>query len=135
AHGDPASDLPTVLLALDATLAVHGPSGDREVGAADFFTGFFETALAPDEVLTEVRVPKTEGAGWSYQKFHRRSQDWAIVGVAAVLSRQNGGYAHAALALPKPGDRPLRAREGEGRLPETGHPRAAAQAAADGTRP
>src|SRR5947208_6593165 len=85
AHGDPASDLPAVLLALDATFVATGSGGEREIGAADFFTGLFETALHPDEVLTEIRVPKTDGAGWSYQKFHRRAQDWAIVGVAAVL--------------------------------------------------
>src|SRR5215471_6723050 len=61
-HGDPASDLPAVLLALDATFAVKGPSGERTIAASDFFQGFLETALAPDELLTEIRVPKT-GAG------------------------------------------------------------------------
>ncbi|HEX8802829.1 MAG TPA: FAD binding domain-containing protein, partial [Acidimicrobiales bacterium] len=78
AHGDAASDLPAALLALRATLVVQGPRGTREVPVDDFFTGLLETALAPDEVLTEVRVPKSTG-GWSYQKFNRRAQDWAIV--------------------------------------------------------
>ncbi|MBO0693609.1 MAG: xanthine dehydrogenase family protein subunit M, partial [Acidimicrobiaceae bacterium] len=85
AHGDPASDLPAVALALGATFTVKGPSGSREVPATEFFKGFLETALAPDEVLTEITVPKIEGAGWSFQKFNRRAQDWAIVGVAAVV--------------------------------------------------
>jgi carbon-monoxide dehydrogenase medium subunit len=84
AHGDPASDLPAAVLALGATLVATGPGGAREIAADDFFQGFLETALAEDELLTEIRVPKVTGAGWSFQKFNRRAQDWAIVGVAAV---------------------------------------------------
>jgi len=69
AHGDPASDLPTVLVALDAELDVAGPGGTRTVAATDFFQGVFTTALGPADVLTEVRVPKLGGdAGWSYLK-------------------------------------------------------------------
>ena len=90
AHGDPASDLPAVLLALRATLVAQGPSGTREIGVDDFFTGFLETALQPDELLTEIRVPKMAGAGWSFQKFNRRAQDWAIVGVACVRNGSTG---------------------------------------------
>ena len=82
AHGDPASDLPAVLLAADATLVARGSGEERTIAANDFFVGFLETALAPDELLTEIRFPKTTG-GWSFQKFNRRAQDWAIVGVAA----------------------------------------------------
>ncbi len=88
AHADPASDLPAVVLALGATLVARGPDGEREIPAREFFTGFLESALAPDELLTEIRVPKIEAQGWSFQKFNRRAQDWAIVGVAAV--RANG---------------------------------------------
>lgn len=84
AHGDPASDLPAVVLALGGTLVAQGPGGRREIPAGEFFTGFLETALEPGEVLVEVRVPASPG-GWSFQKFNRRAQDWAIVGVAAVL--------------------------------------------------
>src|SRR5207302_6290451 len=84
AHGDPASDLPAVVLALGGTLVAKGPNGERQIAATDFFQGFLETALQPDELLTEIRLPKVAGAGWSYQKFNRRAQDWAIVGVAAV---------------------------------------------------
>ena len=85
AHGDPASDLPAAVLALDATLVVEGPSGRREIPAGDFFVGFLETAVGPDEMLTEIRVPKAPG-GWSFQKFNRRAQDWATVGVAAATN-------------------------------------------------
>ncbi|HEV7204227.1 MAG TPA: xanthine dehydrogenase family protein subunit M [Jatrophihabitans sp.] len=92
-HGDPASDLPAAVLALGATLVVTGPAGPREVAAADFFRGFLETAVEPDEMLTEIRVPKMEGAGWSFQKFNLRAQDWAIVGVAAVGPQAGGGIA------------------------------------------
>lgn len=83
AHADPASDLPATTLALGATYVVQGPKGSREIKASDFYLGFLESALAPDEMLTEIRVPKMNGAGWSFQKFNRRAQDWAIVGVAA----------------------------------------------------
>src|SRR5204863_7489218 len=88
AHGDPAGDLPTVLLGLDAEFVAQGPNGTRTIEASDFFTSLFETELASDEVLTEIRVPKTT-VGWSFMKFQRRAQDWAIVGVSAV--RSNGG--------------------------------------------
>jgi aerobic carbon-monoxide dehydrogenase medium subunit len=93
AHGDPASDLPAAVLALGATMVISGPSGDREVPAQEFFHDFLETAIAPDELLTEIRLPKSGSAGWSYQKFNLRAQDWAIVGVAAVGAQAGGGVA------------------------------------------
>ena len=70
-------------LALGATYVAHGPKGERLIAAKDFYKGFLENALAPDEMLTEIRVPKLNMTGWSFQKFNRRAQDWAIVGVAA----------------------------------------------------
>ena len=88
AHSDAASDLPATTLALGATYVAQGPNGTREIAATDFFQGFLTTSLAADEMLTEIRVPKMNGAGWSFQKFNRRAQDWAIVGVAAW--RQDG---------------------------------------------
>ena len=103
AHGDPASDLPAVCLALGATFTVAGRSGTREVAAADFFRGFLETALGSDELLTEISVPDVAGAGWSFQKFNRRAQDWAIVGVAAVRNGTTG------VGLINMGPTPLRA--------------------------
>ena len=92
AHGDPASDLPTICLTLDAVIVAQGPNGSREIGSAEFFRGFFDTALHEDEIITEVRVPKVGNAGWSYLKFRQRSLDWATVGVAAPVS-----YTHLTL--------------------------------------
>ena len=83
AHADPASDLPATTLALGATYVVQGPNGTREIPAGSFYEGYLTSVLAADEMLTEIRVPKMNGAGWSFQKFNRRAQDWAIVGVAA----------------------------------------------------
>lgn len=129
AHGDPASDLPTVLLALDADLVVQGPGGERTIAAADFFLGFLETALGPLDVLREIRVPKLGGAGSAYVKFTRRAQDWATVAVAAVV---NGG---ARVALTNMGATPLRALGVEQALAGGASARDAAQAAAEGTSP
>jgi carbon-monoxide dehydrogenase medium subunit len=110
AHGDPASDLPAVALALDAELTLQGPEGTRTVAARDFFQGVFQTAVGPADVLVEIRVPKLTGAhGWSFLKFHRRAQDWATVGVAAVTRRENGAIDDAAIALVNMGATPLRA--------------------------
>ena len=93
AHADPASDLPATTLALGATYVVQGPNGTREIPASSFFHGFLQSDLAEDEMLTEIRVPKMNGAGWSFQKFNRREQDWAIVGVAAWRGSHGSGVA------------------------------------------
>lgn len=130
AHADPASDIPTVLLALDATLVVKGPGGERTVPASEFWKGIFESALGSQDLLTEIRVPKLAGAGWNYQKFHPRAQDWAIVGVAAVAS--NGGVK---LALTNMGDKPLRAGAVEQALASGSDPAAAAEQVLEGTNP
>jgi aerobic carbon-monoxide dehydrogenase medium subunit len=130
AHGDPASDIPAVLCALEATIVVRGPDGERTVGAGDFFRGFFEVDLSPQEMITEIRVPKLGGAGWSYQKFHHRAQDWAVVGVAAVAD--NGS---ARVALTTMGETPLRARGVEEALGSGSSPAEAAARAAEGTSP
>ena len=111
AHADPASDLPATTLALGATYVVQGPNGTREIAAADFYQGFLESALAADELLTEIRVPKLTGAGWSFQKFNRRAQDWAIVGVAAW--RQNG---RSGVGLVNMGSTPILATSVSGAL-------------------
>jgi len=92
AHADSASDLPATTLALGATYVVQGPNGQRDIAAQHFYKGFLESALAPDEMLVEIRVPKTTG-GWSFQKFNRRAQDWAIVGVAAWRNGKDSGVA------------------------------------------
>ncbi len=132
AHCDPASDMPTVLLALGAQLVVQGPGGSRTVGASDFFKGFFEPDLAANEVLTEIRVPKTADRGWSYIKFHRRAMDWALVGVAAVAGSNGDG---TAVALTNMGETPLRAAAVEQALAGGADPATAAQQAAEGTHP
>ena len=127
AHGDPASDLPAVVLALGGTLVVQGPGGRREIAASDFFTGFLETALSPDEMLIEVRLPKTGSAGWSFQKFNRRAQDWAIVGVAYAAGHGVG--------LINMGSVPMRASGVEAALASGASAADAAAVAAEGTEP
>ena len=129
AHGDPAADQPAVLLALEAELVVRGPDGERTVTAADFFTNVFQTALGPQDMLTEIRVRPLDG-GWSYLKFRRRSQDWATVGVAAV--QVDGG---ARVALTNMGATPLRAATVEEALAGGADAAAAAEQAAGGTSP
>ena len=115
-HGDAASDLPSALLALDANFVVKGPGGERTVAAGDFFEDYLQTTLAPDEVLTEIQVPKLGDAGWSYKKFNRRAQDWAVVGVAAVVKRSNGSIGSARIGLTNMGSTPLRATAAENAL-------------------
>jgi aerobic carbon-monoxide dehydrogenase medium subunit len=132
AHGDPASDLPAALLALRATLVARGPGGEREIAADDFFIGFLETALAPDEILTEVRVPAVPGVGWAFEKFNRRAQDWAIVGVTAVMTNGSGG---PGVGLVNMGSQPLRAAGVEDALRSGASPGDAAARADEGTEP
>lgn len=127
AHADAASDLPAAVLALGGTIVAQGPNGTREIAATDFFTGYFESVLAPDEMVTEVRVPADTG-GWSYQKFNRRAQDWAIVGVAVA----DGGKG---VALVNMGSTPIRASATEAALASGASAADAAAMAADGTEP
>ncbi|HEV8175157.1 MAG TPA: xanthine dehydrogenase family protein subunit M [Actinoplanes sp.] len=110
AHADPAGDLPAVALALGAELVAQGPNGRRSIPARDFFVDYLETALSPDELLVEVRVPKL-GSGWGfhYEKLHRVAQAWAIVGVAAAVRRDDGSIAEARIGLTNMGRTPVRA--------------------------
>jgi carbon-monoxide dehydrogenase medium subunit len=128
AHGDPASDLPAVVLALGGSLVVQGPSGTRSVDAATFFHTFLETDLAPDELLTEIRVPPATG-GWAYQKFNRRAQDWAIVGVCVA------GNGATRVSLVNMGSTPLRAIAVESALAAGAPAAEAAGLAAEGLDP
>jgi len=127
AHGDPAGDLPAVLLALDADLVVRGPAGERVEPASGFFRGIYETALGPQDVLTEIRVPRIAAGG--YLKFVRRAQDWATVGVAVVA---NGGVR---VGLTSMGSTPLRARGVEEALASGADAAAAAARADEGADP
>jgi aerobic carbon-monoxide dehydrogenase medium subunit len=108
-HADPAGDLPAVITALDATLIAHGPGGSRSISPAGFFTDYLSTSLAPGEILTSIRVPKLDGWGYRYEKFHVTAQAWAIVGVAAVARRSNGHVAQARVGLTNMGSVPVRA--------------------------
>ena len=126
AHADPAADLPAAVVASDATLQAQGPSGRRSIRADDFFTGYFETALGPDEMLVEIRVPRTGPNGAHYEKFTRRANDWAIVAVATVAGR---------IALANMADVPMRATGVEQALAGGESVEDAAQLAADGTFP
>jgi aerobic carbon-monoxide dehydrogenase medium subunit len=129
-HGDPAGDMPCVLLALDASLVATGPDGaTRVIAAEQFFTGLFETALAPNEVLTEIRIPRPSD-GWSFLKFSRRAQDWALVGVSAV--RSDGGVR---VALTNMGLTPLRATAVEEAIATGADVPEAATHAVEGTAP
>jgi carbon-monoxide dehydrogenase medium subunit len=137
-HADPAADLPAVALALDAELVAAGPNGRRTIAAADFFVDYLQTALEPDELLVEVRLPKL-GDGWGvhYEKFRRVAQSWAIVGVATAVQRSNGSIGQARVALTNMGSTPLRATATEAALAgvDAGGVAAAAEHAADGTSP
>ena len=135
-HGDPASDMPAVMLALGAELDVRGKGGTRSIPVSDFFTGVFETALAPDEALVEVRVPKLGAStGWAYLKANRRAQDWATVGVAALVHRDDGKVAGASIGLVNMGATPLRARAAEDALAGGSSVADAAALVGQGTEP
>lgn len=132
AHADPAGDLPAVALALDAEMVVQGPGGRRTVPAAEFFVDYLTSALAPDEVLVEVRLPKLAGSwGYRYEKFQRVAQAWAIVGVAAAVRRDNGSIGEARIGLTNMGTTPIRARATEAALAGVAAQEGAVAAAAE----
>jgi len=127
-HGDPASDVAAALLALDATLVVRGEGGERHIAVADVFVGFLETAIGPEELLTEIRVPATS-APWAFEKFNRRAQDWAIVGCAVL------GGPTPRIALVNMATTPVRSAHAESALASGAAPGDAAQVAGDGLDP
>jgi carbon-monoxide dehydrogenase medium subunit len=140
AHGDPASDLPTVLLALEGSVTARGQSGERTIAAADLFQDYLTTALADDEVITDVHLPALEGYGFGYRKFTRRAEDWAMVGVCALVSRApDGSCDDVRIGLTHMGSTPLRATATENALRggqlDDASIAAAAEQAAEGTDP
>jgi carbon-monoxide dehydrogenase medium subunit len=140
AHGDPASDLPAVLLALEGEVSAQGPSGLRTIPAAELFQDYLTTAVAHDEVITEVRLPADDGWGYGYEKFTRRAEDWAMVGVCALVKRAGDGSCEdVRIGLTHMGSTPLRATASEEALRGQGLDAssiaAAAQRAAEGTEP
>lgn len=138
AHADPAGDLPAVALVMGAEMELAGPSGRRTVPASEFFVDYLESAVRPDEVLVSVRVPKQGSWLGTYEKFNRVAQGWALVGVAALVKRENGSVTDARIGLTNMGSTPLRATAAETALAGADSRdaiAAAATRAADGTRP
>lgn len=140
AHADPAGDVGAPALALGAQFVIAGQGGaTRTIDAADFFVDLFETSIAEDELLTEVRIPKHTGWGAHYEKFVRIAQQWSIVAVAAAIRSEGGNIAEARVALTNMGSTPIRATSVEQAL--QGQPanedavRAAVAVIADGTNP
>jgi aerobic carbon-monoxide dehydrogenase medium subunit len=139
AHGDSASDLPAVLLALEGSVVARGSGGERTIAAADLFEDLMTTSLAPDEILTEVRVPSPEGWGFGYQKFNRRREDWAMVAVCALVRKSGDSVEDVRVGLTNMGPTPLRATAVEEAL--RGQPlsaesiASAAEQAGEGTQP
>jgi carbon-monoxide dehydrogenase medium subunit len=139
AHGDPASDLPAVMLIAEGSVTVRGSGGERSIAAADLFEDYLETSLGADEVVTSVNVPAFDGYGFGYQKFNRRSEDWAMVAVAAVVKRVDNVIEDVRVGLTNMGSVPLRASAVEealrGQPPTAETVAAAAEQAAEGTDP
>ena len=140
AHGDPASDLPAVMLVTDGEVTAQGTGGQRTIAAADLFQDYLTTSLAHDEVLTEVRLPILEGYGYGYQKFNRRAEDWAMVGVCALVKKADDGTCQdVRIGLTHMGTTPLRATVAEdalrGQALDADSIARAAEHAAEGTHP
>jgi carbon-monoxide dehydrogenase medium subunit len=139
AHGDAAADLPAVLLAMDGSVVVRGADGERQIAAADLFEGYLTTSIAPGEVLTEVRVASFAGYGHGYEKFNRRSEDWAMVGVSALVKATDGICEDVRVGLTHMASVPLRATATEealrGQPLDAEHIAAAAEHADEGTEP
>jgi aerobic carbon-monoxide dehydrogenase medium subunit len=139
AHGDPASDWPTVLLALDGNVTVQGPDGQRVIEAADLFQDYLTTSVRQGEIVTEVRLPALDGFGGAYEKFTRRAEDWAMVGVLVVVQESDGEVTDVRIAMTNMASTPLRASAAEEAL--RGKPldaesiAAAAEHADEGTNP
>jgi carbon-monoxide dehydrogenase medium subunit len=139
AHGDPASDMPAILLLHEGSVVVRGSGGEREIAAADLFEDYLTTAIGEDEILTEVRFPALDGYGYGYHKFNRRQEDWAMVAVGAAVKLSGGVVEDVRIGLTHMGSVPLRATASEEALrgkPATPENLAAAAAlAAEGTEP
>jgi carbon-monoxide dehydrogenase medium subunit len=140
AHGDPASDLPAVMLACEASVVAQGPSGERTISAQELFRDYMETALEPTEVIVSVDIPSLDGWGFGYEKFNRRSEDWAMVAVSAMVRRgSDGSCEDVRVGLTNMGSVPLRARAVEdalrGQALSAESVERAAAEAAEGTEP
>lgn len=137
AHADPAGDMPAAVLALDADLRLVSPRGERWVKTDDFLLGIYMTALEPDEILAEVKVPALDGRKSTYLKAARRPSDFAMVGVAAIARKAADGTCEdVVVAITGVGDRAYRAESVErairGTKPDTAAIETAASTATDG---
>lgn len=131
AHADPAAELPAVVTALDAELVVRGPGGERILRPQEFFLGYLTTALAPDEILVEIRLPTTPaGSGWAFEELSRRHGDFALAGIAAVLVADSRRCRMARLAAAGVGPTPVRLRGAEEILEREGLSKESLEAAA-----
>jgi carbon-monoxide dehydrogenase medium subunit len=139
AHGDSASDMPAVLLACDGSVVARGPNGEREIAAADLFKSFLTTALDDNEIVTEVRMPALDGYGFAYDKFTRRAEDWAMVGVCALVKVAGGQIEDVRVALTNMASVPIRAEAVEsalrGQAADANVIAAASEQAPEGTDP
>jgi aerobic carbon-monoxide dehydrogenase medium subunit len=140
AHGDTAADMPAVLLACEGEVLVRGSGGERTIAASDLFQDYLTTAVGPDEVLTEVRLPSMDDYGFAYEKFNRRTEDWAMVGVCALVKKAGDGSCEdVRIGLTHMGSTPRRASAAEEALRGQGLDRdsigRAAEQAAEGTDP
>ncbi len=129
AHADPAADLPTVLVALGATMTATGPNGSRDIAAGEFYTDLFTTALGEDEILTSVAVPAYgSGAAGAYAKHEHPASGYAVVGAAVMLMASGGNCTGAHIAVGGATANPVRASAAEAAL--VGQPLSAANLAA-----
>jgi carbon-monoxide dehydrogenase medium subunit len=140
AHGDPASDMPAVLLATEGTMTLRGAGGERQVAASDFFLDYLTTAVGEGEILTSLRLPAFDGYGHAYRKFNRRREDWAMVAVCALVKpAADGSCEDVRIGLTHMASTPLRATAAEqalrGQALDAQHIAAAAELAAEGTDP
>lgn len=140
AHGDPASDMPAILLALEGSVTVVGAQGSRTIAAADLFEDYLTTSIGEDEIITEVHLPALEGYGHGYQKFNRRQEDWAMVAVGATVKKASDGSCEdVRVGLTHMASVPLRATAVEDALRGQGLDAQsiarAAEQAAEGTSP
>ena len=132
AHADPAADYPAAIIALGAEMVAEGPKGKRTIKADDFFKGLLTTALAPDEILTEVRVPVlAANAGAAYLKFPHPASRFAVVGVAAVVTVDGGKVSKASVGITGAGTHAVRAKGVEAAIAGKGLDAASIQAAAE----
>ena len=131
AHADPSAEYPAVLAALDGTVVVRSPRGERALRPAELFQSYLTTSLGPDEILVEVRLPAmAAGAGFAFEEFSRRHGDFAIVGIATMLVGDGQHCATARLATAGAGPVPMRLRSAEEILERDGLSEAAVEAAA-----